>query len=93
MDVKKNTLKDCGAVSEKDCQGDGENGAFITGSDVCVSITGIAGPDGGSEEKAGWTCVYGLLSEQPHYSKGVPSKGRQEQGEGVFRCKCAYPSA
>ena len=26
-----------------------KNGAFITGSDICVSITGLAGPDGGTE--------------------------------------------
>lgn len=51
LDVKKNTLKDCGAVSEKTAKEMAKNGAFITGSDVCVSITGIAGPDGGSEEK------------------------------------------
>ena len=28
-----------------------KNGAFMTGADACVAITGIAGPDGGSDEK------------------------------------------
>ena len=51
LDVKKTTLKDYGAVSEKTAKEMAKNGAFVTGSDVCISITGIAGPDGGSEEK------------------------------------------
>ena len=28
-----------------------KGGMFATDSDVCVAITGIAGPDGGSEDK------------------------------------------
>lgn len=51
LDVKKNTLKMYGAVSDKTAKEMAKNGAFITGSDVCVSITGIAGPGGGTEEK------------------------------------------
>ncbi|MDO5422895.1 MAG: competence/damage-inducible protein A [Eubacteriales bacterium] len=51
LDVKKNTLKDYGAVSDKTAKEMAKNGAFITGTDVCVSITGIAGPDGGTPEK------------------------------------------
>ena len=37
------------AVSEKTAKEMAKNGAFITGSDICVSITGLAGPDGGTE--------------------------------------------
>lgn len=51
LDVKKNTLKMFGAVSEKTAKEMAKNGAFVTGSDICVSITGLAGPDGGTEEK------------------------------------------
>ena len=51
LDVKKTTLKEYGAVSEKTAKEMAKNGAFITGSDVCVSVTGIAGPTGGTEEK------------------------------------------
>ena len=43
LDVKKNTLKTYGAVSEKTAKEMAKNGAFITGSDICVSITGLAG--------------------------------------------------
>ncbi len=45
LDVKKSTLKEYGAVSEKTAKEMAKNGAFITGADVCVSLTGIAGPD------------------------------------------------
>ena len=51
LDVKKTTLKEHGAVSAKTAKEMAKNGAFVTGSDVCISVTGIAGPDGGSEEK------------------------------------------
>lgn len=51
LEVKKTTLKDFGAVSEKTAKEMAKNGAFMTGADACVAITGIAGPDGGSDEK------------------------------------------
>ncbi|MDO4344136.1 MAG: competence/damage-inducible protein A [Eubacteriales bacterium] len=44
LDVKKSTLKDYGAVSEKTAKEMAKNGAFITGADVCVALTGVAGP-------------------------------------------------
>ena len=49
--VKKSHLKKYGAVSEE-VAADMVKGAYaVTGSDVVVSITGIAGPDGGTKEK------------------------------------------
>lgn len=49
--VKKQTLKIYGAVSEKTAKEMAKGCCFNTGSDVSVAITGIAGPDGGTEEK------------------------------------------
>ena len=58
LDVKKTTLKEYGAVSEKTAKEMAKNGAFITGSDACVSVTGTAGPTGGTEEKpVGLVCI------------------------------------
>lgn len=51
LDVKKSTLKEYGAVSDKTAKEMAKNGAFITGADICISVTGLAGPDGGTPEK------------------------------------------
>ena len=51
LDVSKGTLKMYGAVSSQTAREMAIGGAFATDSDVCVSVTGIAGPDGGTEEK------------------------------------------
>ena len=61
LDVKKTTLKEYGAVSEKTAKEMAKNGAFITGSDACVSVTGTAGPTGGDRGEAGGPCLYWLL--------------------------------
>ncbi len=49
--VKKDTLSVNGAVSEKTAKEMAKGAMMMTGSDIAVSVTGIAGPDGGSEEK------------------------------------------
>ena len=51
LDVNKSTQKKHGAVSEQTAGEKGIGGVFANGADVCVATTGIAGPDGGTEEK------------------------------------------
>lgn len=51
LDVSKSTLKKYGAVSRETAREMAIGGVFATDSDMCISITGIAGPDGGTEEK------------------------------------------
>ena len=51
LGVRKETLDNFGAVSEE-CAYEMALGLNkVTGADICVSTTGIAGPTGGSEEK------------------------------------------
>lgn len=49
--VKKSTLKEHGAVSEETAKEMAEGGCKEAEADACLAITGIAGPDGGTEEK------------------------------------------
>lgn len=51
LGVKKETLEKYGAVSEKTAKEMAKGGAEVSKTDVCVSVTGIAGPDGGTPDK------------------------------------------
>ncbi len=51
LGVKKKTLKEHGAVSKQTAKQMAKGAAKAAGADVAISVTGIAGPDGGSEEK------------------------------------------
>ena len=51
LSVKKSTLVKYGAVSEQTAKEMAKGCAQTTKADVALSTTGIAGPDGGSEEK------------------------------------------
>ncbi|MCM1090510.1 MAG: competence/damage-inducible protein A [Butyrivibrio sp.] len=51
LNVKKATLQKYGAVSAKTAEEMAKGAAFISKCDVTVSVTGIAGPDGGTKEK------------------------------------------
>ncbi|MBQ7796188.1 MAG: nicotinamide-nucleotide amidohydrolase family protein [Lachnospiraceae bacterium] len=51
LDVSKNTLKKYGAVSEQTVKEMALGGVLAADADACIAVTGIAGPDGGTEEK------------------------------------------
>ena len=51
LGVKAETLEKYGAVSEETAMEMVEGLRRVSGSDVCVSVTGIAGPGGGSDAK------------------------------------------
>ncbi|WP_053957378.1 competence/damage-inducible protein A [Inediibacterium massiliense] len=51
LGVKKETLEKYGAVSEQTAKEMAIGLKQRTGSDLCLSVTGIAGPSGGSEDK------------------------------------------
>lgn len=51
LGVKKATLQKYGAVSAQTAEEMAKGAAFISKCDVTVSVTGLAGPDGGTKEK------------------------------------------
>ena len=51
LGVTAETLETYGAVSPETAQEMAEGLAKVSGSDVCISVTGIAGPGGGTPEK------------------------------------------
>lgn len=51
LDVSKATLKKYGAVSEQTAREMALGGIMASDADACMAVTGIAGPDGGSEER------------------------------------------
>ena len=51
LKVKKNIIRKHGAVSHECCQAMVKNLSNISNSNVCVAITGIAGPKGASKNK------------------------------------------
>lgn len=51
LGVKRETLEKYGAVSKETAVEMAEGLYKASGSDICISVTGIAGPDGGTNEK------------------------------------------
>ncbi|TNE36995.1 CinA family protein [bacterium] len=60
LNVNENTLKDYGAVSEQTAKELAYNCQKKLNSDYAISITGIAGPSGGSEKKPVGTVWIGI---------------------------------
>lgn len=87
--VKKMTLKRYSAVSEQTAKEMARGGLEETGSDVCVSVTGYAGPDGGEDgQPAGLVyigCnVKGKVTVEEYHFKGDRRSVREQATAGAL---------
>ncbi len=83
LGVKKSTLKVNGAVSEKCAKEMAKGGCFVSKTDICLSVTGIAGPDGGTKEKPVGTvfmgcCYNGKTVVREYHFTGNRAKVREQ---------------
>jgi nicotinamide-nucleotide amidase len=67
--VNKKTIEKNGAVSQEVVEQMATNGIKILGVDYCISTSGIAGPDGGTDEKPVGTIWIGIASKGEVWSK------------------------
>ena len=72
LGVKHETLETYGAVSEQTAAEMALGAAKAAGADAALSVTGIAGPGGGTAEKTGRTCVYRMCGKWRGNGKRVP---------------------
>ena len=82
LHVPEEILKEYGAVSAQTAEAMAKGGAQAADADVCVAVTGVAGPDGGTKEKPvglvymSCYCKGKLYTEKNQYS-GSRSKIRE----------------
>ncbi len=73
LGVKKSTLVRYGAVSAETVREMAKGGAFFSKADICVAVSGTAGPDGGTDEKPVGTvfvgcCIKGkIVTKECHF--------------------------
>ena len=78
LDVATQFIESHGAVSEEVAQAMAEGARINSGSNVAISITGIAGPTGGSAEKPVGTVCFGWATENQTLTKTMHFDGDRQ---------------
>ncbi len=81
LGVKPETLEKHGAVSEEVAYEMAKGMKKLSGADIAVSITGIAGPDGGSEEKPVGLVYIGVAYKEEVFVSKRTAFGRMKNRE------------
>lgn len=77
--VREETLESHGAVSEEAALEMAEGIRRLSGSDIALSVTGIAGPGGGTKEKPVGLVYLGISTNKKSYTKRLMLKGNRDK--------------
>jgi len=95
LGVPHETLVQHGAVSEETALAMARGARRLLGTDLAVSITGIAGPTGGTPEKPVGLTYIGLAAEdagwvEKHIWRGDRSQNKEQSAEAALRLLVKY---
>lgn len=79
LNVLPSTLRAYGAVSEETAREMALGALLATRNDYALSITGVAGPDGGSEKTPVGTVWFGFATKQRIWAKKYQFEGDRNQ--------------
>lgn len=79
MNVNADTLRHYGAVSEEVVREMALGALIASKNDYALSISGIAGPDGGTPEKPVGTVWFGFATKQRIWAKQYQFSGSREE--------------
>jgi PncC family amidohydrolase len=81
LGVPAEVLRDYGAVSEPCAKYMAEGARRVTGADIAVSVTGIAGPGGGTPEKPVGTVCFGIADADGTEAFTVRFNGKNDRSK------------
>lgn len=79
LHVKEETLQQHGAVSEETVSEMLSGALSVIGCNVAVAVSGVAGPDGGSEEKPVGTVYIGVADQERKYIRRMSFTNHRER--------------